>query len=91
MEFFPSTLSRTESDKMVDRCQSLIEEKGWGPWAIESKIGQEFLGVVGLHIPSPELPFSPCVEILCRLAFQHRGKVSPRRPPKKRYGWPLKY
>lgn len=44
MEFFPSTLTRAESDKMADRCQSLIEEQGWGPWAVESKVTQEFVG-----------------------------------------------
>lgn len=74
MEFFPATLTRAESDEMADRCESLIAKQGWGPWAVESKVTQEFVGVVGLHIPSAELPFSPCVEILWRLAFEHWGK-----------------
>jgi RimJ/RimL family protein N-acetyltransferase len=30
--------------------------------------------LVGLHVPAPELPFSPCVEIAWRLAFPHWGK-----------------
>lgn len=74
MGFFPSLLTRAESDAMADRCQSLIEERGWGFWAAESKVTQEFIGFVGLHIPSAELPFSPCVEIGWRLAYQHWGK-----------------
>lgn len=74
MEYFPSTLSRAESDAMADRCQSLIEERGWGFWAVECKATGEFVGYVGLHIPSAELPFSPCVEIGWRLAFHHWGK-----------------
>jgi RimJ/RimL family protein N-acetyltransferase len=28
MRYFPSTLSQEESDAMVDRCESLIEERG---------------------------------------------------------------
>jgi RimJ/RimL family protein N-acetyltransferase len=74
MEFFPAPLTRVESDAMADRCQSLIEERGWGFWAVETKATQEFTGFVGLHTPSAELPFSPCVEVGWRLAFQHWGK-----------------
>ena len=74
MEFFPSPLTRTESDAMADRCQSLIAELGWGFWAVECKTSHEFIGFVGLHTPSAELPFSPCVEIGWRLAFHHWGK-----------------
>jgi RimJ/RimL family protein N-acetyltransferase len=74
MAFFPAALTRAESDAMADRCQMLIEERGWGFWATESKITREFIGFVGLHTPSAELPFSPCVEVGWRLAFQHWGK-----------------
>ena len=74
MEFFPAMLTSAESDAMADRCQSFIEERGWGFWAVESKATHDFIGFVGLHIPSAELPFSPCVEIGWRLAHQYWGK-----------------
>lgn len=74
MEFFPSLFSRAESDAMADRCESLIQERGWGLWAAESKDAGEFIGFVGLHTPSALLPFSPCVEIGWRLAFEYWGK-----------------
>jgi RimJ/RimL family protein N-acetyltransferase len=74
MEFFPSPLTRTESDALAQYCQSLINERGWGFWAAELKNTQEFIGFVGLHTLSAELPFSPCVEIGWRLALQHWGK-----------------
>lgn len=75
MEFFPSPLTRSNSDAMADRCQSLIEERGWGFWAAESKAAQEeVIGLLGLHVPASELPFSPCVEVGWRLAFQYWGK-----------------
>ncbi|NCJ08595.1 GNAT family N-acetyltransferase [Synechococcales cyanobacterium C] len=74
MEFFPSLLTRPESDAMADRCESLIHEHGWGFWVAELKDSREFIGFVGLHIPSAKLPFSPCVEVGWRLAFHHWGK-----------------
>lgn len=74
MDFFPALLNRAESDAMADRCQSLIAERGWGMWAAETKNTREFIGYVGLHTPILELPFSPCIEIGWRLAFDHWGK-----------------
>ena len=74
MAYFPALLTRSESDRMADRCQTLIDERGWGFWAAEFKETQRFIGFVGLHIPSEQLPFSPCVEIGWRLAFQYWGQ-----------------
>ena len=74
MEFFPAQLTPAESDVLADRCESLIQERGWGFWVAELKASREFVGFVGLHTPSAELPFSPCVEIGWRLAFAHWGK-----------------
>lgn len=74
MEFFPAPLSRSESDAMAQRCQSLIAERGWGFWAAESKITHEFIGFVGLNIPAAALPFSPCVEVGWRLALSYWGQ-----------------
>lgn len=74
MEFFPARLTRAESDAMADRGERLIQERGWGLWAAESKASREFIGFVGLHVPSAEMPFSPCVEIGWRLSFEHWGQ-----------------
>lgn len=74
MAYFPTLLTRGESDAMAARCQSLIAERGWGFWAVEEKASGAFIGFVGLHSPSAELAFSPCVEIGWRLAFAHWGK-----------------
>ncbi len=71
MAYFPGVLTRTESDAMADRCETLIARRGWGFWAAELKTTHEFIGVVGLHEPALELPFSPCVEIGWRLAHDH--------------------
>ena len=74
MEFFPALLNHTESEAMANRCQTLIAERGWGLWAVETRTTQEFIGFVGLHTPAPELPFAPCVEVGWRLAAKHWGK-----------------
>ena len=73
MQYFPAPLSRVESDALADRCESWIAARGWGFWAVETKATGAFIGFVGLHVPSDMLPFSPCVEIGWRLAFEHWG------------------
>jgi len=74
MEFFPSTLSQPQSDEMATRCQALITERGWGFWALEEKSSGKFIGFTGLHIPTYDLPFMPCVEIGWRLDPEFWGK-----------------
>ena len=74
MEFFPSVLSKSESDAIADTCESLITERGWGVWAVELLETGGFIGFVGLHISNADLPPSPCVEILWRLAAPHWGR-----------------
>ena len=74
MEYFPSTLSRKESDAMADRVCGLIDEKGWGFWAAEEKESGSFIGFIGLNEPGHDLPFNPCVEIGWRLATPFWGK-----------------
>ena len=71
MAHFPASLTRKESDSMADRCEHLIVERRWGAWASEIKATGEFIGFVGLHVPQDDLPVSPCVEILWRLARAH--------------------
>lgn len=73
MEFFPATLARGESDAQAWRMQALIAERGWGFWAVEAPGVSGFIGFVGLHVPSPELPCSPCVEVGWRLAADFWG------------------
>jgi RimJ/RimL family protein N-acetyltransferase len=74
MMHFPAQLTREESDALADRCERLIAELGWGAWATEIKATGEFIGYVGLHIPRDDLPLSPCVEIMWRLARAHWGQ-----------------
>jgi RimJ/RimL family protein N-acetyltransferase len=70
MRHFPSTMSREQSDAMVDWASGLIEERGWGLWAVEVVGGAPFIGFVGLNEPR----FMPdTVEVGWRLAREHWG------------------
>lgn len=71
MAHFPDVLSKADSDAMAQRCQSLIEARGAGVWAVQRLDTGEFIGHVGLHTPAGNLPFAPCVEIAWRLAREH--------------------
>ena len=74
MEFFPSTLSRIESDDMIGRIRTHFEKNGFGLWAVEIPGECDFIGFVGLQIPRFDAHFQPCVEIGWRLDKQHWGK-----------------
>lgn len=73
MEYFPKLLSIEESNAMALKCQALIEEKGWGFWAVSLKENNTFIGFVGLHQPQYDFPFNPCVEIGWRLRKEFWG------------------
>lgn len=74
-EFYPSRLSRAESDSVFERWQTFMQDYGWGVWAVELKTTGAFAGFVGLQIPRVTLPCSPCVEVMWSLhtAYWQQG------------------
>jgi len=68
MEYFPSLLSREESDAAVGRIRAHFERHGFGLWAAEIPDVAPFIGFVGLAVPRFEAHFTPCVEIGWRVA-----------------------
>ncbi len=75
MEFFVSTLTRAESDALVDRCQAHYREHGFTFFAAELRQSSELIGFIGLAHTPFEAHFTPCVEIGWRLGheFWNRG------------------
>ena len=68
MEYFPSTLDRSESDELVDSIMTGFEGSGFGLWALELREGGHFIGFTGLSVASFEAPFTPAIEVGWRLA-----------------------
>lgn len=73
MTYYPKILSAEESTAMAQKMESLISERGWGFWAVERRDKNQFMGFVGLHKPTYDLPVTPCVEIGWRLAKEYWG------------------
>lgn len=74
MEYFPSVLSREESDRLANDILSKAEENGFGLWAVSLPGIADFIGFIGLNIVTFPARFTPATEIGWRLAFSHWGK-----------------
>lgn len=74
MEYFPAILTRDESDQLIKRLQTKIEENGWGLWAASLKEDEKFIGFIGLAEPNFNAHFTPAVEVGWRLASSFWGK-----------------
>jgi len=78
MEHFPSTLSREQSDALVEQIEASFDQNGFGLWAVEVPNIARFVGFIGLAVPRFEAHFTPCVEIGWRIApeYWNRGYAS---------------
>jgi RimJ/RimL family protein N-acetyltransferase len=74
MEFLGGCLDSAASDALARGAEAEIARQGWGLWAVEVRESAAFIGFVGLHAPSFEAPFTPCVEVGWRLAQGSWGK-----------------
>ena len=72
MEHFPGTMSRSQSDGLVDRVLAHWAELGWGLWAVEVPATAPFIGFVG--ISRQNAPGWPVVEVGWRLARPYWGR-----------------
>jgi RimJ/RimL family protein N-acetyltransferase len=74
MEFFAATLSRSQSDSLVDSFAAEMAEHGFCPWAAEVRDDGTLAGFIGLHTVPASLSFAPAVEIGWRLARPWWGR-----------------
>jgi RimJ/RimL family protein N-acetyltransferase len=74
MEFLPALLTREQSTTFIEAAAADLERRGFGLWAVEERASGTFTGCVGLSVPSFEAAFTPCVEILWRLAAPCWGR-----------------
>lgn len=68
MAHFPATLSRAESDALVDRIDDAFARHGFSLWALEIAATGDFIGFTGLIMQTFEAHFTPAVEVGWRLA-----------------------
>ncbi|MFO6422096.1 GNAT family N-acetyltransferase [Motilimonas sp. KMU-193] len=71
MRYFPECLSQAQSNALADKAKGLIEQNGWGFWALELKQSGEFIGFVGLHQQTEGIPNTPFIEVGWRIARAH--------------------
>ncbi|WP_041244806.1 GNAT family N-acetyltransferase [Gloeobacter kilaueensis] len=74
MEYLPGRLDRQASDAMAGRIREQFAQRGFGLWAVEVPGRADFIGYVGLSVPRFSAPFTPCVEVGWRLAFDYWGQ-----------------
>lgn len=74
MEFFPGTLSRQDSDALMDRINANFRQLGFGLFAAELRRDRCFIGYVGLSVPAFSAHFTPCVEIGWRISADYWGQ-----------------
>ncbi|XDD49765.1 GNAT family N-acetyltransferase [Leptospira sp. WS92.C1] len=74
MEFFPSILSKEESDRLIERIQIHFDQNGYGRWVLESKESADFVGFTGFMNVGFASHFTPAVEIGWRIPFSFWGQ-----------------
>lgn len=72
-EFYPSILTRAQSDQQALEFANFLVAHGWGLWAVSVPDIADFIGYIGLFPISFKAPFTPAVEIGWRLAYEHWG------------------
>lgn len=71
---FPSVQDRDKSLVMFEKLRELIDEKGWGFWAVELKAGKKFAGFCGIKEVNFDAPFAPAVEVGWRFTRETWGQ-----------------
>ncbi len=74
MEYFPTVLSRAESDSFADQIEAHFANHRFGLWAVELPVEADFIGYVGLSVPGFDAHFMPAVEVGWRLDKAHWGQ-----------------
>jgi RimJ/RimL family protein N-acetyltransferase len=73
MGYLGETMSWAQSDEVADQIEAHFRAHGFGLCAAELVESGEFIGFIGLAVPTFEAAFTPCVEIGWRLAAEYWG------------------
>jgi RimJ/RimL family protein N-acetyltransferase len=73
MEHFPGLISKEDCDAFIDRAIAGWE-RGFGFWAVEVRTTKDFIGFIGLSVPTWAAPSGRAIEIGWRLCFEAWGQ-----------------
>jgi RimJ/RimL family protein N-acetyltransferase len=73
MRFMPRCLEVGESAALAAAAQAELERRGFGLWAVALRESAQFIGYVGLTVPSFTAHFTPCTEVSWRLQRDQWG------------------
>jgi ribosomal-protein-alanine N-acetyltransferase len=68
MEHRLATLSRRESDRLIDETEASFDTHGFGLWAVERIEDGRLLGFIGFGLSDFDAPFCPAVDVGWTLA-----------------------
>lgn len=74
MEHFPNTLSKPETQDLIDKLEHHFVENGFTYYATEILETNEFIGMIGLAFQQYETAFTPAIDIGWRLKKSAWGK-----------------
>jgi len=89
MKYFPTKLSRQESEAFLQRIILHFDNHGYGLYATEIKETGELIGFIGFQIATFYARFTPCVEIGWRLddKFWNKGYATEGAKAALKYGF----
>jgi len=75
MRYFLETKTTAEAEAIFCKFQRLVQENGYGVFAVEEKESQQFIGFIGLNRFELDVDFAPAIEIAWRLLpeFWNKG------------------
>jgi RimJ/RimL family protein N-acetyltransferase len=73
VEALGHSLTRAESDALVERLSAELQREGWGSWAVAAIGADSLIGMVGLNRVKPSFPVGPAVEVGWRLHPSYWG------------------
>ena len=71
MEFFPKTLTQEETKKFIERIKEHFIQNGFGLYAVDKLLNNEFIGFIGFMKQNFESDFTPCIEIGWRISAEN--------------------
>lgn len=67
MEFFPSSLTKNQTEDFIERMKKQFQDKGFCYFAVDKLKNNKFIGFIGLSEQTYQAEFTPCVDIGWRI------------------------